>query len=135
MGYTPRTRATRISPRILPAAFCLLLLSSTTLLLADAVLNPSNYPPLGSTPSVNSPEVRKWLSELDLSRAPSIETNTGEPPECPTVVPEDVCYWTCDDCSADDVVECPNPGVWGLTFDDGPTPATPELLQFLEEKE
>ncbi|KAG0083277.1 chitin deacetylase [Podila epicladia] len=134
MGYTPRIRASRIFPRTLHAALCLLLVASTTLLHADAAFNISHFPPPGRTPSVTSPEVRKWLSELDLSRAPSIETNTGEPPECPTVVPEGVCYWTCDDCSADDVIECPDRGVWGITFDDGPTPATPELLRFLGEK-
>ncbi|KAG0091185.1 chitin deacetylase [Podila epicladia] len=94
MGYTPRIRASRIFPRTLHAALCLLLVASTTLLHADAAFNISHFPPPGRTPSVTSPEVRKWLSELDLSRAPSIETNTGEPPECPTVVPEGVCYWT-----------------------------------------
>ncbi|KAF9371750.1 chitin deacetylase [Podila verticillata] len=85
-------------------------------------------------PSVTSPEVRQWLSEIDLSGAPSIETNTGDPPECPTVVADGVCYWTCEDCNADDVVTCPDKNVWGITFDDGPTPATPDLLHFLQEK-
>ncbi|KAG0346972.1 chitin deacetylase [Podila humilis] len=94
-----------------------------------------HYPAPGVVPSVTSPEVLQWLSEIDLSAAPDIRTNTGEPPECPETVQDNVCYWTCDDCSADDVVECPNKNDWGLTFDDGPTPqVTPDLLQFLDEK-
>ncbi|KAG0315206.1 chitin deacetylase, partial [Podila horticola] len=134
MGYAPRTRTPRICPRTLLTVLYFLLLSSIAFLLADAALDPSEFPPPGHIPSVDSLEVHQWLSELDLSNAPSIDTNKGEPPECPSKVPEGVCYWTCEDCSADDVVECPDRNVWGITFDDGPTPATPELLRFLEEK-
>ncbi|KAG0019010.1 chitin deacetylase [Podila clonocystis] len=132
MLYTPRTRTS--SPRTLSTLLYLLAFTSSTLCLVDATLDPSNYPPPGQTPPVDSPEVRQWLSELDLSNAPSINTNSGDPPECPAAIPEGVCYWTCEDCSADDVVECPDRNVWGITFDDGPTPATPELLRFLDEK-
>lgn len=134
MGYAPRHRTPRVCPRTLLTVLYFLLLSSIAFLIADAALEPSDFPPSGHIPSVDSLEVRQWLSELDLSNAPSIDTNKGEPPECPSKVPEGVCYWTCEDCSADDVVECPDRNVWGITFDDGPTPATPELLRFLEEK-
>ncbi|KAG0025786.1 chitin deacetylase [Podila clonocystis] len=132
MLYTPRSRTP--SPRTLSTLIYLLALSSSTLRLVDATIDSSDYPPPGLTPPVDSPEVRQWLSELDLTNAPSINTNSGDPPECPATVPEGVCYWTCEDCSADDVVECPDRNVWGLTFDDGPTPATPELLRFLDAK-
>ncbi|KAF9351715.1 chitin deacetylase [Mortierella sp. AD094] len=94
----------------------------------------SEYPPQSAVPPVDSPQVKKWLSEIDLSGAPSISLNSGEPPNCPDTVDEGVCYWTCYDCSADDVVDCPDKNTWGLTFDDGPTPATPELLRFLDEQ-
>jgi len=131
MGHTLLPHRTS-SSRLFTLLY-LLALSSSTFLLADA-LNASDFPVPGMVPPVTSPEMHQWLSEIDLSGAPSIDTNTGDPPECPAVIPDGVCYWTCEDCSAEDVVECPDKNVWGITFDDGPTPATPDLLHFLEEK-
>ncbi|KAF9119844.1 chitin deacetylase [Mortierella sp. 14UC] len=42
------------------------------------------------------------------------------------------CWRSCQSCRGDDVVACPAPGVWGLTFDDGPTANTPTLLATLK---
>ncbi|KAG0042039.1 chitin deacetylase [Gryganskiella cystojenkinii] len=92
------------------------------------------YPPGSEVPPTDSAEVQQWLSEIDLTGAPSIELNSGDPPNCPDTVLEDVCYWTCEDCANDDIVTCPDKDVWGLTFDDGPTSATPDLLQFLDQQ-
>ncbi|KAF9092856.1 chitin deacetylase [Mortierella sp. AM989] len=119
------------------AAFCLISSFPSHSDAAPATsftLKLSEYPPPSAVPPVDSPQVKKWLSEIDLSGAPSISLNSGEPPSCPDEVEEGVCYWTCDDCSADDVVDCPDKNTWGLTFDDGPTPATPELLRYLDEQ-
>jgi peptidoglycan/xylan/chitin deacetylase (PgdA/CDA1 family) len=44
------------------------------------------------------------------------------------------CYWTCEGCAADDIVACKRPNTWGLTFDDGPSPDTPTLLNYLKTK-
>ncbi|KAF9197752.1 chitin deacetylase, partial [Haplosporangium sp. Z 27] len=99
---------------------------------AGNTLKLSDYPAFSAVPPVDSPQVKKWLSEIDLSGAPSFPPNSGEPPTCPEKVDPNVCYWTCDDCSSDDVVDCPDKNTWGLTFDDGPTPATPDLLKFLD---
>ncbi|KAG0229805.1 chitin deacetylase [Actinomortierella wolfii] len=98
-----------------------------------AALNPSEFPPAGAIPPTDSPQVKQWLAELDLSGVPEIPLNSGDPPECPSTDDPEVCYWTCDECAADDIVECPNQSDWGLTFDDGPTTATPSLLDFLKE--
>ncbi|KAF9356130.1 chitin deacetylase [Mortierella sp. AD094] len=92
------------------------------------------YPRAGSIPSINSPEVQGWLKEIDLSGAPNIGLNHGVPPDCPAKIDSNVCYWTCQDCAADDVVACPNPNVWGLTFDDGPTEVTTSLLEVLHKE-
>ncbi|KAF9976845.1 chitin deacetylase [Actinomortierella ambigua] len=100
-------------------------------LLTFAALNPSEFPPAGSIPQTNSPHVKQWLSEIDLSGAPKIPRNSGDPPECPSSDDPQVCYWTCNECAADDVVDCPAKNDWGLTFDDGPSAATPSLLDFL----
>ncbi|KAI8595753.1 hypothetical protein EDD21DRAFT_313012, partial [Dissophora ornata] len=44
------------------------------------------------------------------------------------------CTWTCDNCAGDDITTCAAPNTWGLTFDDGPSTATPKLLDFLKTK-
>ncbi|GJJ74755.1 peptidoglycan-N-acetylglucosamine deacetylase [Entomortierella parvispora] len=97
----------------------------------------SIYPPPDLVPSLDSPEVQQWLQEVDLSQAPNIPSNKGEPPTCGTgwTLNPKSCYTPCQECSADDVVTCPDQDVWGLTFDDGPSKATPALLQFLEKKQ
>ncbi|KAF9945954.1 chitin deacetylase [Mortierella alpina] len=122
----------RVSPLVLSGvALCIL----GSLPSSYAALNPAEFPKDAEVPDVAHPQVKEWLSQIDLSGAPSIEANSGEPPDCPSNVPEGVCYWTCEDCSADDVIECPDKDAWGITFDDGPTEATPELLTFLDEKQ
>lgn len=44
------------------------------------------------------------------------------------------CWWTCGGCTnaTEDIVTCPDKLTWGLSFDDGPSPYTPKVLQFLE---
>ncbi|ORX97530.1 glycoside hydrolase/deacetylase, partial [Basidiobolus meristosporus CBS 931.73] len=42
--------------------------------------------------------------------------------------------WTCGNCVApDDIVTCPKPKVWGLTFDDGPSQNTTFILDYLKQ--
>ncbi|KAK3823532.1 MAG: family 4 carbohydrate esterase, partial [Benniella sp.] len=94
----------------------------------------ASYPRAGAVPPVDSPQVQAWLKEIDLSGAPDISLNHGEPPSCPSKIDPNVCYWTCQNCAADDVVSCPDTNVWGLAFDDGPTEVTPSLLEFLLEQ-
>ncbi|GJJ68234.1 peptidoglycan-N-acetylglucosamine deacetylase [Entomortierella parvispora] len=115
-------------------AAVILCCSFATVSTVEAGLNIADFPPSSEVPPTNSPQVQKWLSEIDLTGAPSIEANSGDPPNCPSKVAEGVCYWTCEDCAADDIITCPDKNVWGLTFDDGPTPATPDLLQFLDQQ-
>ncbi|KAG0198306.1 chitin deacetylase [Mortierella sp. GBA30] len=92
---------------------------------------PSNYPAVNAIPPTNSPEVIAWLKEIDLTGAPQIALHTGQPPVCPKTIDPNECYWTCDGCSADDIVACGRANTWGLTFDDGPSTATPTLLDYL----
>ena len=43
------------------------------------------------------------------------------------------CWWTCGGCVRDtDITTCPDKLTWGLTYDDGPAPYTPDLLQYLD---
>ncbi|KAF9094219.1 chitin deacetylase [Mortierella sp. AM989] len=95
----------------------------------------SQYPPINTIPSVDSPEVKAWLAEIgDLSGAPQIPlpNPTAQPPPCAKNPLPNECHWTCDGCSADDITSCAAPNTWGLTFDDGPSTATPTLLDYLK---
>ncbi|KAF9291528.1 chitin deacetylase [Mortierella antarctica] len=125
-----------MSPFTISALVGLLAMSSSSILTHGAPNEPVVFPPSGKVPPVDSPQVRQWLSEINLSGAPNIALNTarpGNPPDCPTRVREGVCDWACGGCSADDVVECPVKNEWAPTFDNGPTEATPQLLDFLQE--
>ncbi|CAO3565021.1 unnamed protein product [Mortierella alpina] len=92
----------------------------------------SKYPTPNAIPPINSPEVQQWLKEIDLTGAPQIALRTGAPPACPAKVDPNECIWTCDGCAADDITVCGRPNTWGLTFDDGPSTATPTLLDYLK---
>ncbi|KAF9328069.1 chitin deacetylase [Podila minutissima] len=116
----------RLSPFTIYALVSLLALSSSSILTHGAQNEPVVFPPSDKVPPVDSPQVRQWLSEINLSGAPNIALNTaqpGNPPECPTQPTR----------AADDVVECPVKNEWAPTFDNGPTEATPQLLDFLKE--
>jgi peptidoglycan/xylan/chitin deacetylase (PgdA/CDA1 family) len=50
------------------------------------------------------------------------------------------CWWTCGGCTnttagVEDIVTCPTKMTWGLSFDDGPAPYSPKVLQFLSEED
>lgn len=46
-----------------------------------------------------------------------------------------ICWWTCSGCTAPtDVSDCPDKMTWGLTYDDGPSLYTPDLLNYLDEQ-
>ncbi|KAG0241560.1 chitin deacetylase [Actinomortierella wolfii] len=92
----------------------------------------TGYPKVNEVPDVNSPEVQAWLKEIDLTGAPDLPLHKGAPPACPNPPIPNECYWTCDGCAADDITKCGAPNTWGLTFDDGPSVATPPLLDFLK---
>ncbi|KAF9146240.1 chitin deacetylase, partial [Linnemannia schmuckeri] len=83
----------------------------------------------------NTPQVQEWLKAINLADVPVFPKHTGNPPACPavTTIPADQCWRSCQSCRGDDIVTCPTPGVWGLTFDDGPTTFTPQLLTTLKE--
>lgn len=132
-SHTSFNNPRKLSPILLCTAVICFLASTTPL--ATAAINKADFPPSSAVPSITHPQVQQWLAEIDLKGAPSIPLNVGDPPDCPAKVDPDVCYWTCEDCANDDVVECPDKNVWGLTFDDGPTPATLDLLAFLDQQQ
>ncbi|GAA5845721.1 hypothetical protein JCM3766R1_001149 [Sporobolomyces carnicolor] len=103
-----------------------------------ANLNPANYPALDRIPPIDSPEVQQWIKEVDLSKAPNIpRTQLGacsnsSNSQAVTDASKNG-WWTCGGYTrATDVTFCPNKNEWGASFDDGPSPYTPRLLNFLQ---
>ncbi|KAF9431824.1 chitin deacetylase [Entomortierella beljakovae] len=102
-------------------------------------INVSIYPPKDKTPDVNSPQVKAWVAEIDWSKVPNIPVATELPdvphfPKCPPLneLDRSACWWSCAGCVApDDIVTCPSKDNWGLTYDDGPSAATRDMLQYL----
>ncbi|KAG9300149.1 hypothetical protein G9A89_010559 [Geosiphon pyriformis] len=98
------------------------------------------YPALDTSPDVNDPIVKNWLSELNLQYVPKNLplSNNGVPnwnqAQCrpPTKIVPNQGSWTCQKIlRPDDKFQCPKKGVWGLTYDDGPSESTPSLLNAL----
>lgn len=110
--------------------------------LPSAVLNIASYPALDKVPPVDSPQVKKWLSEIDMSKVPKISptqlggcTNASNAAAVGKSGADGSCWWTCGGCTRPaDVTTCPNQGTWGASFDDGPSPETPKLLEYLDQQ-
>lgn len=107
--------------------------------LPSTTLNIASYPPLDLVPSVNSPEVKEWLSQIDMTKIPSSAptglngcSNASNAAAVKSAGANGNCWWTCGGCSRDtDITVCPNKATWGASFDDGPSPDTPILLDYL----
>ncbi|EMD41637.1 carbohydrate esterase family 4 protein [Gelatoporia subvermispora B] len=104
-----------------------------------STINPANYPTLDKTPPTDSALVQQWIQDVQNTgiHIPDIEpTVLGGCPANPVAAADankTRCWWTCGGCTADgDVTTCPDKLTWGLTYDDGPAPYTPSLLQYLE---
>jgi len=86
----------------------------------------------------NSTEVQQWIQEVMTSGVtiPDIAPTVagGCPANSAAAADMSRCWWTCTGCVRNsDIVNCPDKLTWGLTYDDGPSPYTENLLQFLEE--
>ncbi|EUC59077.1 chitin deacetylase [Rhizoctonia solani AG-3 Rhs1AP] len=117
--------------------------------LPAATINIANYPAFMSAPDVNSDQVKQWVAEVAASgvEIPNIPKNIPAPagsgqslcqlnPDAATKSnAQGNCWWSCGSCTRDtDVDTCPDKMTWGLTFDDGPSPYTPKVLNYLEDK-
>ncbi|CAG8455874.1 8945_t:CDS:2, partial [Paraglomus occultum] len=89
----------------------------------NAVL-PGTWPPLDQPVAA----VAAWNSLVDMSKvtnAPQLNQLTS----CAQA--SGFCRFPCGCTRADDIVNCPTKKTWGLTFDDGPSPFTSGLVDFL----
>ncbi|KAG8741471.1 chitin deacetylase [Ceratobasidium sp. 414] len=117
--------------------------------LPAATLNVASYPAFMGAPDVNSPEVKQWIAEVAASgvQIPDIPRNLPIPTGSAQTLCQlnaaaaakasaaGTCWWSCGSCVREtDVSTCPDKMTWGLTFDDGPSPYTPKVLNYLEDK-
>jgi Polysaccharide deacetylase len=103
-----------------------------------STFSPSNYPVLDKPPPTDSAQVQQWIQEVSQSgiTIPNISvTVAGGCPANPEAAADTSrCWWTCGGCTRSaDVTNCPQKYQWGLTYDDGPAPYTPNLLSFLNQ--
>ncbi|KAJ7139759.1 hypothetical protein C8R44DRAFT_765336 [Mycena epipterygia] len=102
-----------------------------------ALLAPSSYPSLDVVVSTDTPEVQQWIKDVANSGVtiPNITATVlgGCPANLAAAADTSRCWWTCGGCTRDtDITTCPDKLTWGLTYDDGPSLYTPDLLQFLD---
>ncbi|PCH33355.1 carbohydrate esterase family 4 protein [Wolfiporia cocos MD-104 SS10] len=105
---------------------------------AAYTINPKDYPTLDKTPPTDTDLVQQWIQEVQDSgiSIPDIPvTNLGGcANNTEAAANTSRCWWTCGGCTRDtDISTCPTKNTWGLTYDDGPGPWTPDLLQYLEQ--
>ncbi|KAF8305092.1 glycoside hydrolase/deacetylase [Clavulina sp. PMI_390] len=96
------------------------------------------YPALDAVPPTNSTQVQQWIAEVAATgiQIPNIPlSKDGSCASDPAKVANaSYCWWTCGGCTRDtDVTTCPDKMTWGLTYDDGPSPWTTDLLNYLDE--
>jgi Polysaccharide deacetylase len=99
-------------------------------------LSPGNYPAMDKPPPTDSPQVKQWIQEvLDSGvQIPSFSPTTpgGCSANPDAVADSSRCWWTCGGCTrSTDITTCPQKYTWGLTYDDGPSMNTPDLLNYL----
>jgi len=99
-------------------------------------LSPNNFPALDKAPPVDSPQVQQWIKEVQASgiAIPDIPPNVlgGCLNNTAAAANKSTCWWTCGGCTRDtDITSCPDKLTWGLSYDDGPSPYTTNLLSYL----
>lgn len=102
--------------------------------------DPTKFPALDKTPPLDSPQAKAWLAQYDLSKVPKVGRTTdaascgSNPTNLAAAGADGNCWWTCGGCTRDtDITECPDKNTWGLSYDDGPSPYTPQLLEYLDQ--
>ncbi|RPD76874.1 hypothetical protein L226DRAFT_532889 [Lentinus tigrinus ALCF2SS1-7] len=130
-GATP-TLSSTFSAGAKPTAY-----SNAPALPAKFVFNAGDWPVLDQIPPTDSDQVKEWLKELDGVDIPDIRpTKDGScdgDPEAAAQAQQNG-WWTCGSyTSGNDIVQCPEKNTWGVSFDDGPAPYSPKVLQYLSD--
>ncbi|PWZ03140.1 glycoside hydrolase/deacetylase [Testicularia cyperi] len=108
--------------------------------LASVSKNGLPYPEAGSDPPPQSSLPKAWIDRYNQKKAagliPSIPQSITDPNTRATTYPAgtdmtNVCSWTVQKCDTGDIWLAPDNYV-AITFDDGPTPQSPELIDYLQ---
>jgi peptidoglycan/xylan/chitin deacetylase (PgdA/CDA1 family) len=94
----------------------------------------ANFPPLDVTPDPNFGIGQQILAAVDLSDIPDIPITDGSCAGSPAsaAAAQQNHWWTCGGWTAQsDVTVCPDKNTWGLSYDDGPSPYTNSILEYL----
>lgn len=107
--------------------------------LPSTTLDRSKYPSPTELAPTDHPLMAEWLKELEGVQIPDIPPTTNESvcslnPEAASDTSR--CWWTCGGCTNPvDIVTCPDKETWGVTFDDGPSPYSPLVHQYLAQND
>ncbi|TKY84983.1 hypothetical protein EX895_006063 [Sporisorium graminicola] len=108
--------------------------------LASTSKNGMPYPPAGADPPPASSLPKAWVDRYNAKKAagliPNIPRSITDPNTRATVYPAgtdmtNVCSWTVQKCDTGDIWLAPDNYV-AITFDDGPTPQSPDLIKYLQ---
>lgn len=102
-----------------------------SLLIASSLADLEGWPELDVGPPT-SDEFNKLVDFSKVPNAPvTILDASGDVKNCDTE--GGFCNWSCTLCTKPtDVLSCPNKRDWGLTFDDGPSDYTNDLVDYLD---
>lgn len=92
----------------------------------------------GEPEEIEVPKNPEWLEEVDLSTIPNVPVRPVGSGKCKNAkcdgTDNDQCFETCGNLpTSEDIYGCPKDHQWALTFDDGPSNYTIELLDLLDE--
>ncbi|KAG2171829.1 hypothetical protein INT43_008209 [Umbelopsis isabellina] len=106
--------------------------------LGNVTIDTSVYPAVWEVPPTNSSEVQAAIAAIDWTKVPNATVHTADNNGDLSFTGYDAntdpyCWWSDTNCVKPkvdylppDIYNCPNPGDWGLTYDDGPlNPANP----------
>ncbi|KAJ7698950.1 hypothetical protein B0H17DRAFT_1049768 [Mycena rosella] len=99
---------------------------------------PGVWPDMDKPIDATTAQVQEWMQELDGYNIPDIAPTVDGSCDNDTAAAADAAnrgWWTCGGYTrATDIVACPDKMTWGVSFDDGPGPYTPNLLGYLAQK-
>lgn len=102
------------------------------------VFSAADWPALDKVATTDSALVKEWLKELDGWDIPSLDPTTEGDCSLSPAAAADAAnrgWWTCGGYTRDtDITTCPDKFTWGVSFDDGPSDYTQQLLDFLDTK-
>ena len=102
------------------------------------VFKTADWPAQDKIPPTDSDEVQEWLKELQGFNIPDLKPTTDGSCVNDTAAAADAAkrgWWTCGGYTRPtDIVACPDKLTWGVSFDDGPSPYTQTLLNYLGQK-